>query len=133
MKISVIGKAIAIRELGVSENGLLRVEIWGVPEGTEVMLRAPGGEYAVGTVKDGAAVFSDEILSLGGDFRLSLKNSDGEELYVGFTHKDGAFLRRYKGVSEELTTVYEALMFIAERQAELYEKVTTLTDGWQTE
>ena len=133
MKISVFGKAIAIRELGIVEGELLKVAFSGVSDGTEVMLRAANGAYAVGTVKDGEVIFSSEILAYGGDFTLSLKNNDGATLTVGFYHKDGAFARRYRGVSEELATVYEALMYIAERQAEIYEKVTTLTDGWQTE
>ena len=133
MKISVFGKAIAIRELGITEADCLRVELYGVSDGTEVMLRAADGAYAVGSVRDGSVIFSSDILTHGGDFTLSLKNNDGVPLYVGFSHKDGAFVRRYRGVSEELTAMYEALMYIAERQAEIYEKVTTLTDGWQTD
>lgn len=128
MKIYCYNKTMSIRELGRIEDGKLRIELAGVPEGETVTLRSPDGRYAVNNIADGVATFEKEFLTDGQIYSVIVGIRS-----VGFAYSNGALLHVYDDVNIEITKMWEVIADLAESLKTTDGKISKFVDGYETE
>lgn len=128
MKIYCYNKTMSIRELGGIKDGILTVELVGLPEGENVTVRGTDGKYAVSEIKDGKALFPAEMLTDGMMYSVIV----GARA-VGFAYSNGLLLRVYDDVSVEITKMWEVIADLSESIKSTDSKISKFVDGYETE
>ena len=118
----------SIRELGGIKDGILTVELVGLPEGENVTVRGTDGKYAVSEIKDSKALFPAEMLTDGMMYSVIV----GARA-VGFAYSNGLLLRVYDDVSVEITKMWEVIADLSESIKSTDSKISKFVDGYETE